>query len=124
MSSTRPFEGKTVVYDFDGVVHSYTSGWTGPVPTDGPEQGVRESIEWFVERGAKVVIMTTRAQTEEGRHATLDWLDKHEFPAGIEVTDRKVPAVAYIDDRAVLHAPGRNDWAAVQEAALALALRT
>lgn len=124
MSATQPFEGKTVAYDFDGVCHSYVSRWTGPVPTDGPEPGARESMEWFIERGARIVVMSTRAETDEGRHATIDWLDKHGFPPGIEVTNRKVPAVAYIDDRAVIHAPGRDDWAAVQEAALALALRS
>ena len=37
---------KTVVFDFDGVVHGYTSGWQGEdtIP-DPPVPGIKEAIE-------------------------------------------------------------------------------
>ena len=43
---------KTVVFDFDGVIHSYTSGWQGVclIP-DEPVIGIKEAIESIREAG-------------------------------------------------------------------------
>ena len=36
---------KTVVFDFDGVIHSYTSGWKGEsVITDPPVPRIKEAM--------------------------------------------------------------------------------
>ena len=36
----------TVVFDFDGVIHSYTSGWKGTTEIpDPPVPGIQEAIE-------------------------------------------------------------------------------
>lgn len=118
----RPFEGKTVAIDFDGVLHGYQRGWTGEEPLDPPVPGSREAVQWFIDRGATVVVMTTRAQTERGMEATIEWLEANDYP-DVKVTNIKVPAVAYIDDRGVHFDPAAPDWVDVQERALALALR-
>lgn len=96
-----------VAIDFDGVLHSYTSGWTGYVPDDPPEPGAREFVDWLQAEGYEVVVVSARAITEEGATAIREWLHTHGFPA-LQVTDRKVRAAAYIDDRAVPYAGG--DW--------------
>lgn len=37
---------QTVVFDFDGVIHSYTSGWKGAtVIPDPPVPGIKEAIK-------------------------------------------------------------------------------
>lgn len=91
---------KTVVFDFDGVIHSYSSGWQGEtVILDPPVPGIKEAIADIMEDYI-VVVVSTRCATEEGKAAIEAWLHKH----GIEVdkvTKEKPPAVVYIDDRAI-----------------------
>lgn len=91
---------KTVVFDFDGVIHSYSSGWQGEtVIPDPPVPGIKEAIA-DIREDYFVVVVSTRCTTEEGKAAIEAWLSKH----GIEVdkvTKEKPPAIVYIDDRAI-----------------------
>lgn len=91
----------TVSVDFDGVIHSYTSGWNGPVPTDPPVQGARDFINWLLDNGLSVVIFSTRAATPKGEEGIWRWLREWDFPSTriLNVTDKKPKAVLYIDDR-------------------------
>ena len=92
----------TVAVDFDGVLHSYTSPWVDAQTIPGPP--VEGAIEWLREIVKKfdVVIHTTRGATPEGVSAVRNWLRKNGFDESKvrAVTDRKVPALVYIDDRA------------------------
>lgn len=93
-------EKKTVVFDFDGVIHSYKSGWKGSeeIP-DPPVYGIRDVIK-EVRKEFKVVVVSTRCSTMLGTNAIKAYLRKW----GIEVDDvlkEKPPAIAYIDDRAI-----------------------
>ena len=64
-----------IVFDFDGVIHSYRSGWKGEtVIPDPPVPGIREVIEQLMERGYDVVIVSARAKTAEGTLAICHWL--------------------------------------------------
>ena len=60
----------TVVFDLDGVIHSYTSGWKGAseIP-DPPVPGMRKVIDELRERGYKVVVVSTRCIGPEGMGA-------------------------------------------------------
>lgn len=50
----------TVVLDFDGVIHSYKSGWKGAaIIPDEPVPGIKEVIDELRE-SFKVVIVSTR----------------------------------------------------------------
>lgn len=92
---------KTVVFDFDGVIHSYTSGWQGgDVIPDPPVPGIKEAIADIRASGYEVVIVSARTATIDGIRAIGKWLEKY----GIEydgVCTEKPPAVVYIDDRAI-----------------------
>lgn len=92
---------KTVVFDFDGVIHSYSSGWQGltNIP-DPPVPGIKEAINEIRESGYEVVIVSTRTADIDGYMAVREWLEEH----GIEVDrvcSEKPPAIVYIDDRAI-----------------------
>lgn len=92
---------QTIVFDFDGVIHSYTSGWQGAanIP-DPPVPGIKEAIADIRAAGYEVVVVSTRCATTEGHGAIRAWLTDH----GIEVDAVKMekpPAIVYIDDRAI-----------------------
>lgn len=85
---------KTICLDFDGVLHAYTKGWHDGSVYDPPMPGALESVQRLSER-FKLVVQTSRDNLEEVRA----WLERHGFPL-MDVTNRKPPAVLYIDDRA------------------------
>ncbi len=92
---------KTVVFDFDGVIHSYKSGWQGMdnIP-DEPVEGIKEVIDELMEKGYEVAIFSTRRATLEGMKAVSKWLKKHGIKVS-RVCDYKPPAITYVDDRAI-----------------------
>lgn len=64
-------------FDFDGVIHSYTSGWQGPrVISDPPVPGALEylveALEFF-----EVQIYSSRSRYIGGRWAMKRWLRYH-----------------------------------------------
>lgn len=93
----------TVVFDFDGVIHSYTSGWQGEdaIP-DPPVPGIREALKEIHDAGYEVVVVSTRCATIKGHRAIEAWLYDNGLREYIDkVCKEKPPAVAYIDDRAI-----------------------
>lgn len=66
---------KTVVFDFDGVIHSYTSGWLGETTIpDPPVPGIREALKEIHGAGYEVVVVSTRCATAKGKGAIEAWL--------------------------------------------------
>lgn len=99
---------KTVAIDFDGVINSYTSGWKGAGETDDPVRGAGEAINKMIDLGYNIVIYSTRASDPLGKKTIVKYLsDIGVEPEGIEVTDKKPIADAYLDDRAVTF---DGDW--------------
>jgi hypothetical protein len=90
--------------DFDGVIHSYASGWKGAdVIPDPPVPGaipfMREAVKHF-----RVAIFSSRSNQPGGLEAMKRWLDVE--AAGTLVHDvewptEKPPALVTIDDRAI-----------------------
>lgn len=102
-----------IVIDFDGVLHSYGSGWVGAetIP-DPPVPGAQEFLRGLLAAGWEVVIQSTRASTVQGANAIAEWLVAHDFPlparaptadprAAYVITAEKLPALVYLDDRAL-----------------------
>ena len=97
---------RTVCLDFDGVLHSYRSGWRGPeVIPDPPIHGTREAIA-RLRQHYRVVVYSGRCRSSEGRQAVEQWLARHDIQVD-EVCDNKPPALVYVDDRAVRF---RGNW--------------
>lgn len=93
---------KVVVFDFDGVIHSYVTPWQAPdVIPDAPVQGIRDAISGIRLAGYKVVVISARASSIPGLHAIKNWLREHDIQVDA-VGSEKIPAIAYVDDRAIL----------------------
>lgn len=91
---------QTVVIDFDGCVHSYTSGWKGiDVIPDPPVEGIREAII-NIRKKYKVVIVSSRTSCPQGIIAVNKWLEKYDIEVD-DISDTKPPAIVYVDDRAI-----------------------
>lgn len=90
---------KTIAIDFDGVLHSYKSGWIAADILEEPLDGALDFCNWLIENKFKIVIFSCRAGQPIGWAAIHDWLEKHRFPPSIEVTHKKPEALLYIDDR-------------------------
>ena len=97
---------KTILVDFDGVLHSYTSGWKGieAIP-DPPVPGALEFLQVLIrDPELDVCIYSSRSENENGRSAMRSWLLQN----GLEIRDlnkirfpeRKPGAFLTIDDRA------------------------
>lgn len=94
---------QTVVFDFDGVIHSYTSGWQGAtIIPDEPVPGIKEALQEIREAGYEVVIVSTRCAHTGGMTAIFDWLNLYGLTDYVDkLCKEKPPAIVYIDDRAI-----------------------
>lgn len=85
----------TVAVDLDGVLNRY-DGWRGEDHFAEPLPGAQDFLARLYTK-YRIVVLTTRDP-----FATRDWLMQHDLsPFVAYVSDRKVPAVVYLDDRAV-----------------------
>lgn len=100
---------KTVAVDFDGVIHSYISGWYGAEAI--PDPPVPGAIEFLVQATEHfdVCIFSARNCLPGGIQAMKTWLsvwsvglteDPEAFVAKLRFPVAKPSATMYIDDRA------------------------
>ena len=95
----------TICIDFDGVIHSYTSGWQGidKIP-DPPVDGALEALKVYTGY-FDVCIYSSRSKEQVGIDAMLKWLIKHGLEMGylgrIRFPTQKPAAFITIDDRAI-----------------------
>ncbi len=93
---------KTIAIDFDGVLHAYSDGWRDGSIYDVAVPRAVDAVTKLQDAGYHIVVFSTRADTPAGQADISGWLGEQGFRAGeILVTDRKVPAIAYIDDRGI-----------------------
>lgn len=109
-----------ICVDFDGVIHSYISGWKGV--SNIPDPPVDGAIDWIMDHlpcpdaicaiapryeGPEVQIYSSRSRSWFGRRAMKKWFIKHGLhPAYIrenilKFPAKKPPAYLTIDDRAI-----------------------
>ena len=87
---------KKVCIDFDGVLAEY-HGWEGEHHHGKPLPGVKAFLEKLRMANIDVIVLTSR----ESKEHILAWFKRYGLPIPVEITNRKIPANAYIDDRAV-----------------------
>lgn len=109
----------TLCLDFDGVVHSYTSGWQGArVISDPPVPGALGFMLGMLNSGWDVCIHSSRSGHLFARSAMRTWLRHHagdswyEFMGHYGLESVRFPlfkpaALITIDDRALTF---RGDW--------------
>lgn len=84
-----------VAIDFDGVLNTYT-GWKGVDELFEPREGAARFLDLLTDTH-RVVIFSTRDSEK-----IWEWLKKHDMDRFVAwVTNEKIPASAYVDDRAV-----------------------
>jgi adenylylsulfate kinase len=87
---------RTVAIDFNGVLDQYV-GWLGPDHFYPPRPDVGRFLGKLKEKGYTIVVMTANDVDK-----VKEWLEKNDLMKYIsEVTDKKVPALVYVDDRAI-----------------------
>ncbi|ONK09562.1 hypothetical protein STBA_02620 [Streptomyces sp. MP131-18] len=97
-----------VAVEVDGVIHAYSRGWADGTIYDPPVPGALDGLRRLMEHRA-VFVFTSR---DVGQ--VTEWLTGRGFTCRtgydgtfwnergtLLVTNRKLPAVAYVDDRAV-----------------------
>ena len=96
-----------IAVDFDGVLHSFTSGWDGTQKIlDPPNDGAIAWLQTVLEDGRfEVYIHSCRCWTPEGKAAMYGWLAKNgikqKLLEEIILADRKPHARVFIDDRVI-----------------------
>ena len=104
---------KKILIDLDGTIHKYSKGFIDGSMYDVPNEGAVEFINELKNKGFSIIIYTARIQTEDdsnNREQTLkikNWLKKYKIPYD-DIISKKIPAIAYVDDRAVEFK--NNDW--------------
>lgn len=87
---------KIICVDFDGVIHAFSKGWHDGSIYDKPVPGTRDALEKLINGGFEVVIYTIR----DDNKAIEAWLKKWQLPK-LRITQKKIMALAYIDDRGI-----------------------
>jgi hypothetical protein len=96
LPSDVPDNRPVVCVDLDGVLNVFDE-WRGPEYFHPPRDGAREFLEGLQAAGYRVVVFTVR-----WHEWVREWLVRHGLGELVDdVTDRKPPAHAYLDDRAV-----------------------
>jgi len=106
---------KSVMVDLDGVLHPYSKGWNNGELYDEPVEGSKSFLESLKNKGYQIIVFTARfwnRNTKDLHDMIKAWLEKYDLPYDY-ITGRKLPCVAYIDDRAI-HFNGSN-WSEVLE---------
>lgn len=103
MTATEQKYVRTICVDFDGVVHSYTSGWQGIDVI--PDPPVDEALAWLMalamDERFKPVIYSSRSKDPKGVEAMRAWFHEHApaLDGELEFPTQKPAAYLTVDDR-------------------------
>lgn len=102
---------KSIAIDFDGVIHGYSRGWHTKDIYDPPVTGAHNALKTlssvygvfiFSARPATDILPWCRAHFSDLKFELIKDSASYWNKKGvIGITNRKLPALAYIDDRAI-----------------------
>ena len=104
-------EEKIIAIDFDGVIHSFKSGWTGfnkisDKPTKGAIKWLSNFIKQYcIKNNYKIVIFSSRCETYQGKRLIKNWLKNNGLPLSyikiLTFSYMKPFAHVIVDDRVI-----------------------
>lgn len=97
--------GRRLMIDFDGVIHDDYKGFQDGFIYGEPYPEAFAKLQRLADKGYEIVIFTTRALEPSLKREVEAWIDLQKGKRGLNfkffVTGRKLPALAYIDDRCI-----------------------
>ena len=101
---------RRIMIDLDGVIHRYSKGFHDGTMYDPPADGTHEALEELKRAGYDLWVFTARINAKHGETGEVvvrNYLDKYDLSKYFTgITDKKLPALFYIDDSAIHH----TDW--------------
>ena len=102
---------RTILIDFDGVVHAYSKGYEDGTIYDPPQAGVESALKILTgsKYNYRLVMCSARIKAGDvhGKPEMVTWLKKYNLLKYFDdVTCEKEPCVVFIDDSAIRH----TDW--------------
>jgi ribonucleotide monophosphatase NagD (HAD superfamily) len=86
-----------ICLDFDGVLSEYHGNYRGPHIHGKPLPGVKRFLQKLKDADIEIVVLTTK----DSHPSIRKWFKKYDLLLPDGITSHKVPASAYVDDRAV-----------------------
>jgi hypothetical protein len=91
---------KKLLFDFDGVIHSYVNGWQGvDLALDKPVKGIKETID-ILKKDYQIIIYSSRCSHIKGLECIGNYCKEHKIYYD-NISDIKPAAYLTIDDRAI-----------------------
>jgi len=112
---TQEAKTKTVAIDLDGTLAHY-DGWKGEDVIGEMRPGAADVVKWLKKKGHKVVLWTTRGNTErlkkwlKENDISVDYINEN--PDQPPNTSAKIIAEIYVDDRSI---DARKSWPEIKK---------
>lgn len=105
----------TIVFDFDGVINSYTSGWKGyDIISDPIVPNTKILIKELRKLNYNIVVVSTRCKYPSGIKAIENYLKENDIVVD-DILFEKPPALCYIDDRAICFDGNENPFILIEK---------
>jgi len=104
-----PDSHRTIVFDFDGVVHRNSKGFYDGTIYDEPTKHIRSIFKHLKNNGYLIAINSCKlrndrpkANNKTGEELIVEWLCKYDLTRFVDILEaEKTPGILYVDDKAL-----------------------